>query len=89
MLAFLYIDKDLPTQGKLQMKKYIKKDTVFIEPFCGSCAVSYYLWLKHPTLKFILNDGDTFLYEMFNLIQGVCWKTQFKIIIGYFLIDAI
>ena len=54
----------------LRMKKYIKKDTVFIEPFCGSCAVSYYLWLKHPTLKFILNDGDTFLYEMFNLIRN-------------------
>jgi site-specific DNA-adenine methylase len=57
-----------------EIYKYIEplitKDSVFIEPFCGSCAISYYLWLKHPKLKFKLNDGDNFLYEMFKIIRN-------------------
>lgn len=52
------------------IKDFIKPDTVFIEPFCGSCALSYYIWTKHPTLKFILNDSSKFLFEMFNLFKS-------------------
>jgi hypothetical protein len=53
-----------------RIEKHIKDDTVFIEPYCGSCAVSYYIWLKHPNLKFILNDGDKFLFEMYKLMKN-------------------
>lgn len=43
-------------------------DTV-VEPYCGSCAISFHIWLKHPNLKFILNDKDVYLFEMFNIIR--------------------
>ncbi len=42
--------------------------TTIIEPFCGSCAMSFYIWLKYPNLKFILNDNDKFLKLMFETI---------------------
>ena len=42
---------------------------IFIEPFAGSCAVSYYTWLKQPNLKFILNDENKYLKEMFILLK--------------------
>lgn len=36
-----------------------------IEPFCGSCAYSYYLSLKHPNkYKYILNDNDNNLIKI-------------------------
>jgi site-specific DNA-adenine methylase len=42
--------------------------TTIIEPFCGSCAMSYYIWTLHPDLKFILNDNDKNLKEMYDII---------------------
>ena len=38
-------------------------DTI-VEPFCGSCAMSYYMWLKHPDFNFVSNDKNKFLYDM-------------------------
>ena len=32
-------------------------DTI-IEPFCGTSAISFNIWLKHPNKKFILNDNN-------------------------------
>ncbi len=43
-------------------------DTI-IEPFCGSCAMSYYIWLNNPNLKFILNDNNKFLKQMYELMK--------------------
>jgi site-specific DNA-adenine methylase len=43
-------------------------DTV-VEPFCGTCAVSYYIWLSHPNLKFVLNDCNVFLFDMFLIYK--------------------
>lgn len=45
-------------------------DTI-IEPFCGSCAMSYYIWLqnKDKNYKFILNDNNKYLLEMFNIMR--------------------
>ena len=40
-----------------------------IEPYCGSCAMSYYIWTKHPNLKFVLNDNNKYLFEMFEIIR--------------------
>lgn len=42
-------------------------DTI-IEPFCGSCAISYYLSLQKPGMKFILNDNNPFLKEMYEIL---------------------
>ena len=41
-----------------------------IEPYGGSCAMSYYIWLHHPNLKFVLNDNNKFLMKMFNIIRN-------------------
>ena len=36
--------------------------TTIIEPFCGSCALSYYISTIHPKkYKYILNDLDHYL----------------------------
>ena len=43
-------------------------DTI-IEPFCGSCAISYYIWLKNPNMKFILNDCNIHLKEMYEIYK--------------------
>ena len=39
----------------LSLERDIK---IVIEPFCGSCSLSYYIWTKLPNLKFILNDNN-------------------------------
>lgn len=52
------------------IKDYITDETIFIEPFCGSCALSYYIWTKYPNLEFILNDESDFLFEMYNLLKN-------------------
>ncbi len=42
--------------------KYIETlvtdDTVFIEPFCGSCCTSFNLYIKYPNINYIINDLD-------------------------------
>lgn len=43
--------------------------TTVIEPFCGSCAMSYYISLNNKGLKYILNDNNIFLKEMFEIIK--------------------
>lgn len=49
---------------------YINFENVeyIIEPYCGSCAISYYIWLKNPTYKFILNDNNNYLKEMYLIL---------------------
>jgi site-specific DNA-adenine methylase len=43
--------------------------TDIIEPFCGSCAMSFYISLQQPkTFRYILNDNNDYLREMFNII---------------------
>jgi site-specific DNA-adenine methylase len=45
-------------------------DTI-VEPFCGSCAVSYYIWTqnKDKNYKYILNDLDDKLIELLRIIK--------------------
>jgi len=43
--------------------------TTIIEPFCGSCAMSYYISLHKKNLKYILNDNNIFLKEMYEIIK--------------------
>lgn len=48
---------------------YDDYDTI-IEPFCGSSSISYNIWLKHPNKKFILNDNNDDLMNVYNLIKN-------------------
>jgi site-specific DNA-adenine methylase len=44
--------------------------TTIIEPFCGSCAMSYYISLQKPkALKYILNDNNKYLKEMYEILK--------------------
>lgn len=49
------------------IKDYIKDYNIIVEPFCGTCAFSYYFWLnnKDKKIKYILNDNNKFLYDLF------------------------
>ena len=40
-----------------------------IEPFCGTSAISYYIWTMNPDLKFVLNDNNKFIIEMYNIMK--------------------
>lgn len=46
-------------------------DTI-CEPFCGSCAMSYYIWRQFPTkrFKYVLNDIDKNLYDLLTLVRS-------------------
>jgi hypothetical protein len=41
-----------------------------VEPFCGSCAISYYISTKKDGMKYILNDNNIFLLEMYKIIKN-------------------
>ena len=48
----------------------IDKYETIIEPFCGSSAISFNIWLNHPNKKFILNDNNNDLMKVYNLIKN-------------------
>ena len=50
-----------------------------VEPFCGSCAMSYYVWLKHPKLTFVLNDNNKYLKEIYDIIKNDKKLEKFEI----------
>lgn len=44
--------------------------TTIVEPFCGSCAFSYYLSVKHPKkFKYILIDNSKHLIKLLNIMK--------------------
>jgi site-specific DNA-adenine methylase len=47
-----------------------------VEPFCGSCAISYYIWTlnKDKNYKYILNDIDPHLISLLKLIKDGNYK---------------
>jgi hypothetical protein len=42
--------------------------TTVVEPFCGSCAMSYYISTQREGLKYILNDNNKYLKEMYEIM---------------------
>jgi len=44
---------------------------IIVEPFCGTSALSYYIWLnnKDKNYKYILNDNNKFLIELYNIAK--------------------
>jgi site-specific DNA-adenine methylase len=50
--------------------------TTIIEPFCGSCALSYYISTQQPNkFKYVLNDLDKYLVELINIMKD---ETRYK-----------
>lgn len=58
-------------KDKLDNAEYI------VEPFAGSTALSYYIWLKNPEkqFKYIINDNDELLIELYKIAQD---ETKFN-----------
>ena len=54
--------------------------TTIIEPFCGSCAMSYYISTQKQGLKYIFNDNNKYLKEMYEIIIDDNKITYIKII---------
>ena len=48
------------------IEQHITKDTIFIEPFCGSCVVSFNVYKKHNNIKFHINDIDTLRIKFYK-----------------------
>lgn len=63
--------------NKRQEVEHIYKNINFkdintiVEPFCGSCALSYYIWTQNRTknYKYILNDLDSNLIELLRIVK--------------------
>lgn len=52
------------------IKDNLKSVKTIVEPFCGTSAFSYYLSTKHPKkFKYILNDNNGFLIELYNIFK--------------------
>lgn len=53
-----------------RIKDKIENIEYIIEPFCGSCAMSYYISLQHPNkYKYILNDNNIFLVKLLKIMK--------------------
>ena len=54
-----------------EIKDDIENDKykIIVEPFCGSSAFSYYIWLnnKNRDLSYVLNDNNKMLIELYNI----------------------
>jgi len=53
-------------------------DTI-IEPYCGSSAFSFYMANLHPKkYKYILNDNDKYLIELYKIIKDKKKRKEFE-----------
>lgn len=54
----------------LYKKINLENKEIIVEPFCGSSAFSYYVSQMHPKkFKYILNDKDSDLIEIYNIVK--------------------
>lgn len=55
-----------------ELKKYLELDNIknIIEPFCGSSAISFNLWLEYGNkFNYYLNDNSPELINVYNLMK--------------------
>lgn len=56
--------------------------TTIIEPFCGSCAISYYIASLHPgKFKYVFNDNDHYLKDMYEIIINEKKLNNFQMVV--------
>jgi site-specific DNA-adenine methylase len=59
-----------------QIENSLNNIETIIEPFCGSCALSCYISMKHPKkFKYIINDNNTYLIELIKISKS---KTEWS-----------
>jgi len=56
--------------------------TTVVEPFCGSCAMSYYISQQYSNIHYVLNDNNKYLIGMYKIIiddeQVLKFETEFN-----------
>jgi site-specific DNA-adenine methylase len=68
---------------KMEYDRYLKdiilnninKDTIFIEPFCGSAIISYYLYISN-NIKCHINDIDKIRIEFYNNCKDINYMNK-------------
>ena len=58
------------------IEQHITEDTIFIEPFCGSCVVSFNVYKKH-NIKIHINDIDKFRIQFYNNMKDEKEREEF------------
>ena len=54
----------------LDENKILDNKEYIIEPFCGTSAISFYISMKHPKkYKYILNDNNKYLIELYKILS--------------------
>ena len=62
------------------IEKEINDKTIFIEPFCGSCIVSFNVFKKNTNIKINVNDIDSLRMEFYkNMIDEEQRNKLYKI----------
>ena len=59
------------------IKENINEDTIFIEPFCGSCIVSYNVFKLNTVKEFHINDIDEMRMKFYNDITDISKREEF------------
>ena len=59
------------------IKENINEDTIFIEPFCGSCIVSYNVFKLNTVKEFHINDIDEMRMKFFNDMTDINKREEF------------
>lgn len=62
-----------------EIKYELNDIDVIVEPFCGSCAFSYYMSIKHPKkFKYVINDTNKMLIDLIELSKD---ENEFNIFV--------
>ena len=62
-------------------KDYINYDGInnIVEPFCGTSAISFNIWLEHKgRFNYYLNDNSQLIYDTYLLNTDAVYKTRIR-----------
>ena len=62
--------------------------TTVVEPFCGSCAMSYYISQQYSNIHYVLNEKNGYLLNTYKIItddeQILKFETEFNKVVKFF-----
>lgn len=64
------------------IKSYIDDYDIIVEPYCGSQSISYYIALQTKGKKYILNDNNKYLKEIFEIMKDDAKIEEFNNIVN-------
>jgi len=53
---------------------------IVVEPYAGTCAMSYHIWNKNKNapIRYVLNDIDPFVYEIYQIAKDPARQEQIE-----------